>query len=159
MNIRPAIFTDVPDILPMVASVCALHKTWDEAKYNFKPNPQDYYHKWLVAQTNNERSIFLVAEDKAQTGKKLVVFLIATVEREIPIYRLQEFAFVHDLWVETEYRQAGIAKQMVMETIARFKQIEIKQIRLDTTYANEVARKLFSSCGFRISTIEMLIEL
>ena len=34
----------------------------------------------------------------------LVGFLIATVEREIPIYRLHEFGFIHDLWVEPEYR-------------------------------------------------------
>jgi len=159
MNIRPAKFNDVPDILPMVASVCALHQEWDKAKYNFKPNPQEHYRKWLLAQTKNERSVFFVAEDGTQTSKKLVGFLIATVEREIPIYQLQEFAFIHDLWVEPKYRQAGIAKQMIVETVARFKQMGIEQIRLDTSYANEIARKLFSNCGFRISTIEMLIEL
>ena len=84
---------------------------------------------------------------------------MATVEREIPIYRLQEYAFIHDLWVEEEYRQAGIAKAMVMQAIERFNSIGVKQIRLDTTVVNEAARRLFSSCGFRISTIEMLIEL
>ncbi len=159
MNIRPASSIDVPDILPMVASVCALHQEWDKAKYNFKPNPQEHYRKWLVAQTSNERSVFLVAEDEERESKKLVGFSIATVEREIPIYRLQEYAFIHDLWVEPEYRQAGIAKQMIMLNIARFKEIGVTQIRLDTAYANEIARKLFSSCGFRISTIEMLVEL
>lgn len=156
MNIRPATSNDVPEILPMVASICALHQAWDEAKYNFKSNPQEHYQKWLIAQSSNERSVFLVAEAES---KKLVGFAIATVEREIPIYRLQEFAFIHDLWVEPEYRQAGVAKRMILLTIDSFKQMGIKQIRLDTAYANEVARKLFSSCGFRISTIEMLVEL
>ncbi len=101
---------------------------------------------------------FLVAEDEAQSNRS-VGFLIATVEREIPIYRLKEFAFIHDLWVEPEYRQAGIAKQMIKLTIARFKEMGINQIRLDTADANEAARKLFFNCGFRISTIEMLVEL
>lgn len=158
MDIRPANYNDVPDILPMVASICALHQAWDEAKYNFKPNPQEHYRKWLIAQASNKRSVFLVAEDEAK-NKKPVGFLIATVEREIPIYQLQEFAFIHDLWVEPEYRQAGIARQMVKMSIDRFKQMGVKQIRLDTANANEAARKLFAACGFRISTIEMLVEL
>ncbi|MBW4663123.1 MAG: hypothetical protein KME01_02810 [Chroococcus sp. CMT-3BRIN-NPC107] len=96
MNIRPATSNDVSDILPMVGSIYALHQKWDKAKYNFKPNHQEHYCQWLTAQANNECSVFLFAEDKVES-KKLVGFAIATVEREIPIYRLQEFAFIHDL--------------------------------------------------------------
>lgn len=157
MDIRSATPADVPAVLPMVASICALHQTWDEAKYGFLPNPQQRYEKWLTSQTNNRQSVFLVAEESK--SKQLAGFLIATVEREIPIYRLKEFGFIHDLWVEPEYRHAGIARQMVKLTCDRFKQMGVKQIRLDTANANEAARRLFAACGFRISTIEMLVEL
>lgn len=165
MLIRPATPADVPSVLPMVAKICALHEAWDSAKYGFLPNPELRYEKWLSriassasldAPPQRDRNIFLVAEAE---NKQVVAFLVATVEREIPIYRLQEYAFIHDLWVEEEYRQAGIAKAMVMQAIERFNSIGVKQIRLDTTVANEAARRLFSSCGFRVSTIEMLIEL
>ena len=155
MLIRPATTTDVPAILPMVAKICALHESWDSAKYGFLPNPEQRYEQWLTRLANNERSVFLVSEDEAQ----LVAFMVATIEREIPIYRLQEFAFVHDIWVEPEYRQNGIARQMVMLSIERFHQMGVKQIRLDTAVANEAARRLFTSCGFRLSIIEMLREL
>ena len=155
MLIRPATITDVPAVLPMVAKICALHESWDSAKYGFLPNPEQRYEQWLTRLANNERSVFLVSEDEAQ----LVAFMVATIEREIPIYRLQEFAFVHDIWVEPEYRQNGIARQMVMLSIERFHQMGVKQIRLDTAVANEAARRLFTSCGFRLSIIEMLREL
>ncbi len=162
MIVRSATPTDVPAVLPMVASVCALHEAWDAAKYGFLPNPQQRYERWLTAQATNERSVFLVAESEApsleQPGQ-LVAFLIATVEREIPIYRLKEYGFVHDLWVEPEHRHLGIARQMVRLTIERFAQMGVKQIRLDTAAANDAARRLFSSCGFRLSTLEMLVEL
>lgn len=158
MHIRSATPADVPAVLPMVASICALHQNWDAAKYGFLPNPQQRYEKWLASQANNRQSVFLVAEDESKP-KRLVGFLIATVEREIPIYSLTEFGFIHDLWVEPEYRRAGIARQMVTLSIERFKQLGVKQIRLDTANANEAARKLFADCGFRISTIEMLVEL
>ncbi|MBD2196686.1 MULTISPECIES: GNAT family N-acetyltransferase [Calothrix] len=155
MEIRNATPADVPKVLPMVAKICALHDAWDSAKYGFLPNPEQRYQNWLGRLANSERSVFLVTED----AENLVAFLVATVEREIPIYRLQEYAFIHDLWVEPEYRQKGVAKQMVMQAVETFAQMGVKQIRLDTAAINEAARKLFASCGFRISTIEMLIEI
>lgn len=155
MLIRSATPADVPAVLPMVAKICALHEKWDSAKYGFLPNPELRYKNWLSRMTTSDRNIFLVAE--AEPGQ-LGAFLVATVEQEIPIYRLQEYAFIHDLWVEEEYRHAGIARQMVMQTIEHFNRMGVKQIRLDTTAANDAARRLFSACGFRLSTIEMLIE-
>jgi len=155
MLIRAATPADVPKVLPMVAKICALHDSWDSAKYGFIPHPEQRYEQWLGRLANSERSVFLVAEDE----ENLVAFLVATVEREIPIYRLQEFAFIHDIWVEPEYRQQGIARQIVMLAVESFEQMGVAQIRLDTAAINEAARRLFTSCGFRISTIEMLMEL
>ncbi|MEH1822654.1 MAG: GNAT family N-acetyltransferase [Nostoc sp.] len=156
MLIRPATITDVPAVLPMVAKICALHESWDSAKYGFLPHPEQRYEQWLTRLANSDvRSVFLVSENEGQ----IVGFLVATIEREIPIYQLQEFAFIHDIWVEPEYRQKGIARQMVMLSVERFHQMGVKQIRLDTAIANEASRRLFASCGFRFSIIEMLIEL
>jgi ribosomal protein S18 acetylase RimI-like enzyme len=156
MLIRSATSDDVPQVLPMVAKICALHENWDTAKYGFLPYPEQRYEKWLTRLANSsDRNVFLVAEDEGKLGG----FLVATVEREIPIYRLQEYAFIHDIWVEPEYRQNGVARQMVILCSDRFKEMEVQQIRLDTTAVNEAARRLFASCGFRISTIEMLKEL
>jgi len=155
MDIRTATSSDVPAVLPMVAKICALHEAWDPAKYGFLPNPQDRYRRWLTARAADPRSVFLVAEREG----RLVAFLIGQIEEEIPIYRLKEFGFIHDLWVEDEYRHEGIARQMVMLAIERFKSAGVRQIRLDTAAENEPARKLFASCGFRISTMEMLLEL
>lgn len=57
------------------------------------------------------------------------------------------------------YRHEGIARQMTMLAMEKFRDMGVKQIRLETADANEPARKLFASCGFRPSTTEMLAEL
>jgi ribosomal protein S18 acetylase RimI-like enzyme len=155
MNIRTASVADIPGILPMVAKICALHEAWDPAKYGFLPHPEERYRRWLTARASDERSVFIVAERE----DRLIAFLIGEVEEEIPIYRVKEFGFIHDLWVEEEYRHEGIARQMVMLAIERFKSAGVQQIRLDTAAENEPARKLFASCGFRLSTMEMLLEM
>ncbi len=162
MVIRLANPSDIPNLLPMIAKTCALHQSWDAAKYGSVPHPERLYLDWLARLLNNQRNLCLVAEVLTEgtiASPKLVALLIATVEREIPMYSLKEFGFIHDLWVEPEYRHLGYARQMVKQTIAHFTQIGIKQIRLDTASANDVARKLFASIGFRPSQIEMLLEL
>jgi ribosomal protein S18 acetylase RimI-like enzyme len=159
MEIRPATPADVPAVLPMVQRICDLHQGWDPAKYGFRENPQEMYRSWLTERARDPRSVFLVAPHPSGTAEQLIAFLIATVEREIPIYRLREYGFIHDLWVEPEYRHEGLARSMVMLAIERFTSMGIAQIRLDTAAANDAARSLLSRCGFRISTMEMLLEL
>ncbi len=162
MIIRSASHSDIPALLPMIGKMCALHQSWDGAKYGFLPEPERLYERWLGSLIQSQRDLCLVADlgsSLPESSVSLVAFLLATVEREIPIYRIKEFAFIHDLWVEEDHWHLGIARQMVQHAIAHFTQLEIPQIRLDTAKANEAARHLFTSCGFRISTIEMLTEL
>lgn len=156
MEIRPAVPDDVPAVLPMVAKIAALHEQWDPAKYGFLPNPAERYRNWLTARSTDPRAVFLVAE---REPGKLAGFLIGTVEHEIPIYRLKEFGFVHDVWVEPDYRHEGIGRQLTMRAIERFREIGVEQVRLDTAAANDAGRALFASCGFRPSVTEMLLEL
>jgi len=156
MNIRPATPDDVPAVLPMVAKVCAFHEKLDPAKYGFRDQPERMYDRWLVTRAKDPRSVFLVAEVSAG---KLVAFLVGTIEPEIGIYRLKEFGFIHDVWVEEKYRNEGIARQMVTLAVERFREIGVNQVRLDAACANQPARNLFAACGFRPSIVEMLIEL
>src|SRR5580658_4151601 len=113
MNVRPANPDDVPLVLPMVARECEFHEHLDPAKYGFRPNPAEMYDGWLRAQASNPKAVFLVA-DATTPGEpaRLAGFLIATVVKEIPIYRITEFGFIHDVWVENEYRHEGLARQM-----------------------------------------------
>jgi ribosomal protein S18 acetylase RimI-like enzyme len=153
MDIRPATPADVPAVLPMVHKICDLHRRWDPDKYGFPDGIEEMYRGWLTGRTRDARSVFLVAD---REGRGPVGFLVGTVEREIPIYRLKEYGFIHDLWVEEDYRNEGLGTQLAMAAVERFREIGVEQIRLDTAAANDVARKLFETCGFRTSVIEML---
>ena len=161
MDIRPATPQDVPAVLPMVAAICALHEGWDPAKYAFLPHPEQRYQHWLRQRATDERSVFLVAERAAANGEpaKIVGFLVATVETEIPIYRVKEYGFIHDVWIEPDYRHEGLARQLTMLAVERFRALGVPQVRLDTAAPNDAARALFAACGFRPSTTEMLLEL
>jgi ribosomal protein S18 acetylase RimI-like enzyme len=162
MLIRAATADDVPQVLPMVEQLCALHENWDAARYGVRDNVGEMYRNWLTERAGDASSVFLVAEieqNQATPISPLAAFLIATTEREIPIYRLKRYGFIHDLWVEADYRHEGIARQLTMLAVERFGAMGIRQIRLDTARQNDAARALFAGCGFRESTRQMLLEL
>lgn len=155
MLLRPATPDDVPSILPMVAALAALHESWDPQRFDYRPETAAMYDGWLRGHATNPKSVFLVAERQG----RVVAFLIGTVERTIPIYRLEQVGFIHDLWVDPGYRHEGIGRLIAMRAIELFREKGVVQMRLETASANEPARKLFESCGFRPCSTEMLIDL
>jgi ribosomal protein S18 acetylase RimI-like enzyme len=152
MPVRPATPEDVPGVLPMVRAICAMHERLDPERYAMLPDVVERYRRWLPERARDPRSVFLVAEDAGAP----VGFLIGTVEASIPIYRLAEFGFIHDVWVDPARRGAGVGRTLVDEALARFRAMGITQVRLETAAANEGARRLFSSRGFRVGTVDML---
>jgi ribosomal protein S18 acetylase RimI-like enzyme len=156
MDIRPATADDVSGVVPMVERLAAFLAERDRAKYEPLPQVGEMYRSWLRARAKDPRAVFLVAE---RSPGQLVGFLIGTVEREIPIYRLEEYGFIHDVWVEPDYRNEGVARQLVTLAAERFDAIGVKQVRLDVLVSNTPAQNLFRSCGFRPSVTEMLLEL
>jgi ribosomal protein S18 acetylase RimI-like enzyme len=156
MQLRPATPEDVPAVLPMVAQLAALHEQWDPQRYDYRPDVLEMYRRWLAARAEDLHSVFLVAE--RQPGR-LVGFLIGTIEATIPIYRLRQIGYIHDVWIEPGYRNQGLGRQLIMLAIEKFRQLGMKQVRLETAPANEAARAMFRSCGFRVSSIEMLVEI
>ncbi|MCE2967574.1 MAG: GNAT family N-acetyltransferase [Phycisphaerales bacterium] len=169
MVVRPAVLSDIPDILPMVAAICALHESWDPARYAARGDVVEMYARWLPERAQDPRSVFLVGHERtdragvtdADAGPRpgLLGFLIASVERAIPIYRVAEFGFVHDLWVEPAARGRGLGEMLARAAIDRFRRIGVAQVRLETSLANDGARRLFERAGFRVATIDMLLEL
>lgn len=155
MTIRPATPDDVPQVQPLVARICSLHRSWDPVRFGFKENPETIYRAWLTARANDPRSPFFVAEREG----RIIAYIVGSVEAEIPIYWMPECGWLHDLWVDEGYRNEGVGRQLVMLSIETFKQAGVSQVRLQTAQANNVGRQLFEACGFRVCTQEMLIEI
>lgn len=156
MIIRSATVDDVPMILPMVDRACAFHERLDPEKYGFLPNPGEMYRDWLIARSTDSQSVLLIADAGSESAPNVVGFLVGSVEREIPIYRVKRFGFIHELWVEEKYRNEGIARQLVSVATERFTAIGVSQIRLDVAWDNEAACSLFTACGFRPTVVEMV---
>ena len=154
MIIRPGTVEDIPAVLPLVARTIAFHEELDEARFGAVRDAHLRYADWMRRLAGSASGAFLVAEiDGAIAG-----FVLGQVQEEYRMYRTGRYGMLHDLWVEPERRRKGIARGLVLAALQRFWQAGVKQVRLDTSARNTAAQRLFVSCGFRPSVIEMLAE-
>lgn len=153
--VREATASDIPAILPMVRAICSMHEKLDPPRYAMLPGVVAMYESWLRRRIADPNSVVLVGE----AGSSVLAFLVAEVESNIPIYRLDRFGFIHDVWVEPAARGAGIGKALALRAIDKFRAMGVRQLRLETAADNPGARALFASCGFRVATIDMLLDL
>ena len=105
----------------MVDKLAALHESWDAARYDYKPNIGQMYQRWLTVRASDPQGVLLVAERERDGASMLVGFLVGTIETPIPIYRIEKFGYIHDLWVDEPYRHEGVARQMTMLAIEKFR--------------------------------------
>lgn len=153
MTFRRAESDDADAIMALVRRGVAFHEALDADRFGAKDNILAGYRRWLAQRIVDARSCVVVAANDAGL---VVAMLIASVEGAIPIYRVSEFGYVHELWVDETYRNEGVARQLVAMTIEHFATIGVEQIRLETAAKNDAARKLFEQAGFRTATIEMM---
>ena len=153
MIIRDATVDDVPAVLPLVQRLCDLHRQWDTERFDFKPDLADRYRRWLGARCADAGAVFLVAD----AGGRVVAYLVGTTEDEVPIYWTPACGYIHDIWVEPDYRNEGLARQLVTLAVVRFNAKGLKQVRLITAAGNDIGRAMFERAGFRVATIEMMI--
>lgn len=153
--IRAAQAGDVPAILPLVAKICALHESWDPARFGMRADVVKMYERWLPERASDPKSVLLVAE----SAGRIVGYIVGSTEKTIPIYALSEIGYLHDLWVEPEMRGRGVGSRLVDAAVEKFRAIGVRQVRGETAQKNEAARRLVERLGFRISTIEVLKEI
>jgi len=63
--------------------------------------------------------------------------------------REENTAFIHSFYIEKKYRNKGIGKKLMQNTIDALKDDNIKTIELTVDPANKSAINLYSKCGFK----------
>ena len=153
MTIREANSADTESVGHLILQSLSQHQAWDSARFGLLPDVRKAYRQWFGRLAEDPRAAVLIAE----TDGKVVGFLVVTVERDAPIYRITEYAQIHDLWVAEEHAEA--AKTLILAAEARFAGSGITQLRATTAAANERVRKLLEASGFSVCTIDLLKQI
>lgn len=155
MNIREADAGDTEGIAALVRKSCALRASGDPARYELTADVIREYRLWFGRVAEDPRNLLLVAEE----GEAIVGFMIAVVKREMPIYKLTEYAMIQEMWVEPEHEPAGAGRDLVAKASELFLAMGIRQIRVEAPAPDERLRKMLESCGFRVCSVDLLLDI
>jgi len=97
----------------------------------------------------------LVAEEQG----KIIGFVYAVIERDVPIYLHEEFAVIYEWWVEPAFRRRGAGKALIELAVKELAAMGVCQLRVCTAAGDPDARSLLGRCGFRAGTCEMVKDL
>jgi GNAT superfamily N-acetyltransferase len=154
MTIREAEYADTDRLAPMIVQAIAHQQLLDPQRYAVVDDLQTNYRRWFGKLAEDPRMTVLVAEDEGQ----LVGFLVASVERDPPIYCVGEYAVILDMWVNEAYRNRRIGASLIKAAQAKFEAIGIKQMRVEAISGDSIVQHMFESCGFRACTTLMVYE-
>jgi len=113
------------------------------------------YASFLGSQLEADDAIVLVAErDGAVIG-----YIYAAIEPPSWKELRDRAGYIHDVLVEEESRQSGIAEALMNAAIDWLRTRNVPRVVLGTASQNDKAQRLFRRLGFRPTMIEMTKEL
>lgn len=151
IEIRPATKTDLPQVSRLAGELVRMHHATDPARFMLSPNVESGYAWWFERQLGNDRAVILVAAK----GATIVGYAYGSKQERDWNMLLDEHGALHDVYVDASERRNGVGKTLVLAMIERLEKMGCARIVLSTMVSNEAAQKLFSSCGFRPTMLEM----
>jgi GNAT superfamily N-acetyltransferase len=95
----------------------------------------------------------------AEEQNRLIGFVLATIEHDLPIYLYEEFAIVREWWVEPDFRRRGVGKALIEHAAADLAGAGVRHLRVRRPRRMATPAPSFKRCGFRAGASEMVKEL
>ncbi|MEI7961606.1 MAG: GNAT family N-acetyltransferase [archaeon] len=151
---RTATLKDLDYLMELEGKEIKTHETLDKfyaLTANFQDSVKEYFKKCLASKD----SLFFVA----CVNEKIVGFVFCKLEDYVPIFRYKKHLHILDVFVEPQFRRAGIAQRMFAE-IKRFaKKKGVDFITLNVDVENIAAKNLYIKNGFVKRMDKMILRM
>ncbi|WLR54189.1 GNAT family N-acetyltransferase [Mesobacillus subterraneus] len=101
----------------------------------------------------DQGAYFLVA----RTQKSLIGWVL--VDRSLDWFTQKEIGWISDVYVKQFYRQNGVAKSLIEQSLVEFKHLGYNDVRLNVFSFNEKAIRLYEKLGFKDVSKFMRVEI
>lgn len=117
-----------------------------EPHYRVKGDAQLEFQAYLYESMESDESMVLVAMD----GEETVGYSISRIAEHPPVFEIETFGLIVEIYVKEEYRRRGLASSMLDEIVRRFDSRGIGRLELHIAAGNEAALAFWESQGFRV---------
>ncbi|MCK4589914.1 MAG: GNAT family N-acetyltransferase [Nanoarchaeota archaeon] len=148
--IRKAKDNEIPIIDKLGDELVSHHSknlyTKDDRFYNQKKkNSSSIWKKHALSIIKNKKNLALIA----YYGEKPIGYCLSLIKRNIPIYKIEKYVYISDIYVDEKYRKQGIGKKFMEEVKKFYKKQKIKFLELQLNHNNDRALKFYQKYGFK----------
>lgn len=93
----------------------------------------------------------------ARTQESLIGWVL--VDRSLDWFTKREIGWISDVYVKKDYRQNGVAKSLIEQSLVEFKHLGYDDVRLNVFSFNEKAIHLYEKLGFKEVSKFMKIDI
>jgi ribosomal protein S18 acetylase RimI-like enzyme len=158
MNIRTATLNDIEQIVPLLIALDELHAKMYPTVFDESKIKEDIRQSFLLENINTPNNLFLIAE-----SEKNIVGIVHCYIQETknhPIKKDKKVAVLSDLYVDENYRNKGIAQQLINKVLETIKENWIvNDVVLNVFNENQEAIKLYEKSGFKKQFIRYSISI
>lgn len=149
--IRRAREEDLVAVAALAAKLVRMHHAVDPSRFFVEEPVERGYEWWFGREIRRKEAVILVAA----RGEEIVGYCYGTIEERDWNLLLDEHGAIHDVLVDDRARKGGVGKQLVDATCEALEAMGAPRIVLSTMVSNERAQRVFKSCGFRPTMLEM----
>ena len=157
-RVREATVSDLLGVANLAARLVQHHHELDPARFmqfGALDEVRAGYQRFLASELGSKDVVVFVAE--ADDGS-IVGYTYARIEPRNWNMLLDRHGAIHDIYVEENARGAGLARELMLETIRVLEERGVPRVVLHTAAQNVAAQRLFTSLGFRTTMLEMTHE-
>ncbi|MFW9901746.1 MAG: GNAT family N-acetyltransferase [Candidatus Thorarchaeota archaeon] len=93
---------------------------------------------------SKDAKIFIALEDN-----QIIGYTIAKIDLYPPIYLLEKYGSIYDMFVTLKYRRKGIGKRLWQEALKWFKQLGLERVELSIVPNNPESSFFWKKQGFQ----------
>jgi ribosomal protein S18 acetylase RimI-like enzyme len=152
--VRRAERRDLAQVGRLAGDLVQMHHAVDPARFLLVDNVNEGYAWWLGRELARAEAVVLVAE---QAGA-VIGYAYGTLEERDWNLLVDAHGEVHDVYVAPEARRGGIGRRLTEAVVAALREGGATRLLLSTMVGNDAAQRLFRSCGFRPTMLEMTLS-
>ncbi len=167
VTIRKMTKADVGAASVLAGALVRQHHEFDRRRFLLDGDPvagyRWYLNKLLDGDTGElgidpSQALLLVAEVTENGRAEVAGYLYGALEPRDWSLLLEAHAAVHDIYVDERFRRRGIAQKLMLDAIARFRELGRTQVVLSSATQNAASQALFEALGFRRTMVEMTYD-
>ena len=158
ITVREARREDLKAASKLAAELVRLHHAYDPLRFMSIEPLEEGYERFLRSQLDRDGIVLLVAVLRRSGDETVVGYLLAGLEDRDWSDLRDACGKIHDVYVDEQVRQRGVASHLVEEAVARLQALGAPRVVLMAAWKNDGAQRLFTRLGFRPTMLEMTRE-